>query len=233
MCVCITSNCFLPVLFACVVFHSLFFFTFPCPQKLVLLAGCGRRGRKREGWITMQKYRSRRNQLQVTWTAEHSTALCSIKTTIVNTATDCCSHGQALGLNAIIPTHYCVMFWLSNVNVLKVKMTVAEVVNFGEMFEDCGWEWVLVNRSQIGLVSQRYEKPEENLKRHLCARFNFFSFFNCCTTPNSVTCSSVGWRRSLNGGRIPSWGGSESLWWNEAWNASALGFVMLPLEILI
>ena len=30
-----------------------------------------------------------------------------------------------------------------------------------------------------------------------------------------------------------SWAGSESLWGNEAWNASALGFVMLQLEILI
>ena len=43
-------------------------------------------------------------------------------------------------------------------------MAVAQVVDSGEIFSDCGcaskWEWVLGNCSRIGVVSWKCEKLE-------------------------------------------------------------------------
>ena len=57
---------------------------------------------------------------------------------------------------------------------------VTRVVNCCKMFDDCGcankWEWVLVNSSQIGLISQRHKKPEDT-ENFLCTfTASFFSF---------------------------------------------------------
>ena len=69
-------------------------------------------------------------------------------------------------------------------------MTVARVVNHGEMLDDCScaskWWWVLVNGSCIGLLSQRCEKPEGSSKLHLCVQFFLFSFFKLLCNPSDI-----------------------------------------------
>ena len=81
----------------------------------------------------------------------------------MNTATAVNSCGQALGLNAVIPTCFYAMFQLRNSECSKnleserFIMSVTQVVNYGEKFDDCRyvnrWEWISVNGSQTGLVS--------------------------------------------------------------------------------
>ena len=69
-------------------------------------------------------------------------AITRLSQLIVNTAAGCYSHGQALGLNAVIPTHFCTMFWLGkgecseSFKSERFTMIVAQVVNCGEMFDN-------------------------------------------------------------------------------------------------
>ena len=67
----------------------------------------------------------------------------------------------------------------------RFTMTVARVVNRGEMFK----MWVLVNGSQISLVGQRPEKPEANSKLHLYVRFCLFVL--TAVQPQTVTYYSI------------------------------------------
>ena len=51
------------------------------------------------------------------------------------------SHGQALSLNAIIPTHFYAIFWLRKSECFESErftMSVARVVSRCEKFDDCG-----------------------------------------------------------------------------------------------
>ena len=76
--------------------------------------------------------------------------------------TGCYFHGQALAPNALIPSHFCAMFWLRKSNCSesfeseRFTTSVAQVVNHGEKFDSFAfaskWEWVSVNNSGIGLV---------------------------------------------------------------------------------
>ena len=87
---------------------------------------------------------------------------------IVNTTNGCYSCGQSLGLNTVIPTHFCAMFQLrkseysESFESERFTMTVARVVNCGEMFDDCScankWEWVFINTSRVSQVGRRCEK---------------------------------------------------------------------------
>ena len=126
-----------------------------------------------------------------TWATAHLSHL------IVNAAASCYSCRQALGLNAVSPTCFCTMFWLRKSKCSEIfenegfTMTVARVVNHGEMLDDCScaskWWWVLVNGSCIGLLSQRCEKPEGSSKLHLCVQFFFFfSFFKLLCNPSDI-----------------------------------------------
>ena len=100
----------------------------------------------------------------------------------MNTAAGCYSHRQALGLNTVVPTHFCAMFQRRKSKCSesfeneRFTMVVARVVNRGKIFDDCGcankWEWVLVNGSRIGLVGWRCEKLEGNLKFSLYMQFS-------------------------------------------------------------
>jgi len=60
----------------------------------------------------------------------------------VNIAAGCHSHGQALSLNTVISARVCAMFWLRKSECSecfsgeKFIMTVVQVVNCGEMFND-------------------------------------------------------------------------------------------------
>ena len=61
----------------------------------------------------------------------------------------------------------------------RFTMTVARIVNRGEMFCDCGcankWEWVSVNGSRIGLVGRRREKRRWDTRNSVCT-----CVFCCC-----------------------------------------------------
>ena len=85
---------------------------------------------------------------------------------IVNTAVDCCSHGQAIVLNAVILTQFCTMFWqrigeysehFESEN-FTMSVSVTQFISCSETFDECGcaskqkWKWVPVNSSQIGVV---------------------------------------------------------------------------------
>ena len=91
-----------------------------------------------------------------------------------------CEHGrccyscrQALGLNAVIPVHFCTMFQVRKSKCShrseseRFIISVVQVENHGKKIDHSGcankWEWVSVNGSRIGLVSPK----RKNLVGHL------------------------------------------------------------------
>ena len=95
----------------------------------------------------------------VTYGVHSHTAIAHLSRLIVNTTTGYYSCGQALGLNTVIPTLFCAMFRLrkseysESFKSERFTMTVARLVNCGEMFDNCScaskWEWVFVNASRV------------------------------------------------------------------------------------
>ena len=80
----------------------------------------------------------------------------------------CChSCRQALGFNAVIPTRFYAVFQPRNSDCSessesdRFSILVTRAENCGKKIDDCGgankWEWVSVNGSRTGLVSQRHK----------------------------------------------------------------------------
>ena len=172
-----------------------------------------------------------------TYGAHSHAAITCLGHLIVNTASGCSR--QALGLNTVIPSCFCTLFWLRTSQCSKsfeserFTMTVMWTVNRGQMFDHCGcaskWERVSVNGSQVGLVCWRHEKPVGHLK--LCM-YGLTFFFTAVATPNSDILFSMVKEATLQR-KNTSWAGSESLWGNEARNTLAHSLMMLQLGILI
>ena len=105
---------------------------------------------------------------------------------IVNTATGSQSHGQALGLKSLMQSFLVLCSECSkSFESKRFTMTVAQVVNHGERFNDCGcvieWEWVSVNITRIGLVGRRREKLVGHSELHLfvCLLHHYYSYLFC------------------------------------------------------
>ena len=105
---------------------------------------------------------------------------------IVNMAVACYSCRQALGMNAAIPTHFCVKFQHTKSQSKpfeRFTTSVTQVVNCGKKFNDCGWankwKWkqVIANSRLIGLAGDLKGWWDNQNSILVCGHLYFFFRF--------------------------------------------------------
>ena len=111
-----------------------------------------------------------------------------LRTAIVHLSHFNCEHGcyscwQALGMNAAIPTHFCVKFQHTKSKSKpseRFTTSVTQVVNCGKKFNDCGWankwKWkqVTANSRLIGRVGDMTGWWDNQNSILVCVHVHFF-----------------------------------------------------------